>query len=197
MHPIPYLLWLWQKLKKFSQCLWSIMLSLSLMNIFYNGLRRPWKDNQMPFHVCWSAKETRASGNSNKSHPPSFPSRLLPRRTGIFVSGTTTAPLPGKAGSRTHHSEARKPSPGIPERSKWQRPLESSLGEEKPPPLVSWNSCRALCFPGQDTWTWPRFDSPVQSPLKEQHYGWICKFPDLKVLNRTLGKLPLYFKQPD
>lgn len=77
MRQIPYLLWLWQKLKKFSQCLWSIMLSLSLMNIFYNGLRRPWKDNQMPFHVCWSARETQASGNSNKSPPPSFPSRLL------------------------------------------------------------------------------------------------------------------------
>ena len=102
MPQIPHLLWLWQKLKKFSQCLWSIVFTLSVMDIFHDGRRWPWKDNnQIPFHICWSAWETQASGNESRSPPSSFPPRLPPCLTGGLVSVTVTAPCQGTQGVLT------------------------------------------------------------------------------------------------
>ena len=98
MPQIPYLLWLWQKLKKFSQCLWSIVFALSSMDIFHDGRRRPWKGkNQIPFHSCWRAWETQARGNENKSPPPSPPSPPSLSCRWFCVSDHNS-PLPGRAG---------------------------------------------------------------------------------------------------
>lgn len=72
----PHLFWLWQKLKDFSKHLWSVVLTLSLVDIFYNGLRRPWKDKELHllvYHQGHKPMEIKA----NTSLCPFFP-MILP-----------------------------------------------------------------------------------------------------------------------
>lgn len=133
MPQIPYLLWLWQKLKKFSQCLWSIVFTLSLMDIFHDGQRRPWKDkNQIPFQLLEGLRNTspwkwkQITSTLLSIPPPSLSGRWF------CVSDRNSPPTTGSWGSwHTGGPFHRKPPSGIPERLKVPTATGHLLWEKK------------------------------------------------------------------
>lgn len=119
---VPYLFWLRQKLKDFSKRLWSVMLALSLIDILYDGLRRPWKDTELRNCVHCLPCQQGHKPMETKSHPPPPlpPAPSLPLASSRFW-GPTRA-------TTENHSKAP---------SSRKSPQESQEGGQQHQPLGS------------------------------------------------------------